>query len=141
MKCIMLMAVAITACLFFACKKSDLPLHARTTTLCQITRVQSVYANGDPGRYFNYMYDSLGLDSLNGGPTSTPFPVVKAHIEYNAQHLPVLVNVGSWLTTWQYQNNKVHKIISFGYDWFTYNYDTTGRVIRRDSPIDTIWYQ
>jgi hypothetical protein len=143
MKCITLMAVAITACLFFACHKTDVPLNARTTTLCQITRVQSVYANGNPGRAFNYIYDSTGiLDSLNGGPTSIPFPVIAAHIEYNAQQMPVLVNVaGSWFTTWQYQQNKVVTIKNLGQDWFAYTYDTTGRITRRDSPVDTIWYQ
>lgn len=136
------MAAAITACLFFACRKSDLPLNAKTTTLCQITRVQSVYANGDPGRAFNYMYDNDGLlDSLNGGPTSVPFPVIAAHIEYDAQQMPVLVNVSNWYTTWQYQANKVYKIKNMGSDWFTYTYDNNDRVIRRDSPIDTIWYQ
>lgn len=142
MKSITLMAVAITACLFFACKKSDLP-RLRTTTICNITRVESVYANGDPGRAFNYLYDgSSQLDSMNGGPTSLPYPTIRAHIEYNVQQQPVLLYMGgSWFTTWQYQNNRVYKIKNLSSDWFTYIYDTTGRVTRRDSPIDTIWYQ
>ena len=142
MKSITLMAIAITACLFFACKKSDLPRKRTTTTLCQITRVQSVYANGDPGRALNYLYDGNLLDSIYGGSTSSPNPFFKAHIEYNGQQQPVSLYMGCcWFTTWQYQNNRVYKIQNLSQDWYTYFYDTTGRVIRRDSPIDTLWWQ
>lgn len=142
MKSITLMAVAITACLFFACqKKSDAP-HKRTTELCQITRVQSVYANGDPGRALNYLYDGSLLDSIYGGSTSSPNPFFKAHIGYNGQQQPVSLYMGCcWFTTWQYQNNRVYKIQNLSQDWYTYFYDSTGRVIRRDSPIDTLWWQ
>lgn len=138
--------LAVACLLVNACRKPDFPPHSK---VCQLIRLETGYTESDYSRIFTYGYNNQHLmDSVTGRPNFSPNLALSLHFDYNAQSLPVLATdyLYGINSKFIYQNGQIVRIEQPGIDHlyhlkYTYAYDFYGRIIRRISDTDTLWWE